>query len=247
VVLEYRAGSSALPGVAGRLVTILGKQTSLTVLGPDQTRVVYGDHLDQAIFKCAGDADCIAKIGQRAGAAEVVLVGVSELGDVILTMQRIEVAGHQVSGRIAESLPAGQAPTDDQLVSYLGRILPPSDFLRFGIIDIVANYRGATVTVGGEKRGVTPLAPLRLHAPATYDIRVELDGYVPFGAQVAVPPDGEVKVRAELSRRGGATAWYQRWYVLAAAGAILVGATGTTIYVVTQKSSDRVPVMGTIQ
>jgi aspartate ammonia-lyase len=46
IVLEYRAGSSALPGVAARVVAALTRQTSLQVLGQDQTRAVYGDHLD---------------------------------------------------------------------------------------------------------------------------------------------------------------------------------------------------------
>ena len=102
IVLEYRAGSSALPGVAGRLVAMIQKQTSLEVLGPDQTRAVYGEHLDQVIVKCAGEAECVARIGQKVGAAEVILVGVSELGDVILTLQRIDVAHRAVEARIAD-------------------------------------------------------------------------------------------------------------------------------------------------
>src|SRR5262245_8090756 len=91
VVLEYRAGSSALPNVVAQLVAEMSKQTSLQVLGPDQTKALYGDQLDQAIVKCAGEAECVAKIGAKVGAAEVVLVGISELGDVILTIQRIDV------------------------------------------------------------------------------------------------------------------------------------------------------------
>ena len=66
-----------LVGGAGdreRLVTTLSR-TSLVVLGPDQTRLAYGDHLDQVLVKCAGDATCVAKIGQKVAAAEVILVG----------------------------------------------------------------------------------------------------------------------------------------------------------------------------
>ncbi len=104
VVLEYRSGSSALGGIATRVVGAIAKQTSLAVLGPDQTRAIYGDHLEQVIVRCAGEAECISHIGQKVGAAEVILVGVSELGDVILTMQRIDVNGHSVSARVADSL-----------------------------------------------------------------------------------------------------------------------------------------------
>jgi len=247
LVLEYRSGSSALPGIAKRVAAAIGKQTSLQVLGPDQTRAVYGDHLDQVIVKCGGEADCIAKIGQKVGAAEVILVGISELGDVILTMQRIDVKSHDIGGRIADSLAADAAPSDSQVDSYLTRLLPPSDFLRFGVIDIVANLAGATVTVSGEKRGMTPIQPLSLRAPATYTIKVEKQGFVPYSTKVELPPDGRMKVEAELSRRGS-TAWYQHWYVLAGAGLIASGAAGTTIYFATRPSvnSDRVGLTGEI-
>jgi PEGA domain len=230
VVLEHRAGSSALPGFAGRVVAALSKQTSLHVLGQDQARAMYGDHLDQVLVKCAGDAGCLAKIGQRLGAAEVILVGISELGDVILTMQRVDVASREIAGRVADSVAAGATPTAAQLAAYATRLLPPSDFLRFGTVDVVANLDGAAVTVSGEPRGLTPIAALKLHAPATYEIRVEKAGYVPFTTKVALPPDGEIKVEAELARRGREAAWYQHWYVLAAAGLVVTGAGATAIY-----------------
>jgi hypothetical protein len=246
VVLEYRAGSAALPGIADRITRTLAHETSLAVLGPDQVRALYGDHLAQAIVRCSGDPACIARIGQRAGAAEVILVGVSELGDVILTMQRIDVRAGTVSARIADSMPNRASPSDAQLDGYLTRLLPPADFLRFGTIDIIANQAGAIVTVGGHKRGTTPLRALKLHAPATYVIRIEKEGYSAFTTTVQLPPDGALKVDAELSRKG-TTAWYQHWYVIAAAGLIAAGAAGTTIYYTTQHTSDRVPVTGTVQ
>lgn len=240
-VLEYRSGSAALPGIAKRLLGEIGKQTSLQLLGPDQTRTMYGDSLDGAIVKCAGDAECIAVIGKKVGAAEVILVGVSELGDVILTMQRIDVPSRSVATRVADSLGPGAIPSEDQISGYLARLLAPGDFVRYGMIDIVANLAGASVTVGGEKRGKTPIDPLKLHAPATYQIRVELDGYVPFTTKVALPPDGEIKVEAELSKRGAGSAWYAKWYILVPAGILVAGAAGTAIYFSTRDTSS-VPV-----
>lgn len=243
VVIEYRAGSSALPNVVAQLVAEMSRQTSLQVLGPDQTKALYGEQLDQAIVKCGGDADCVAKIGAKVGAAEVVLVGVSELGDVILTMQRIDVRSHNVSARIADSLAATAAPTEDQLGYYLTKLLPPSDFLRFGIIAITSSEPGAAVTVGGEARGVTPIEPLKLRAPAKYPIRIEKAGFVPFTTTVQLPPDSELKVEAELSRRGGGTAWYQKWYVLTGI-AIGAGLVGGGIYFATREPPDSVDVGG---
>jgi hypothetical protein len=248
-VLEYRSGSSALPGIARRVVDAIGKQTSIAVLGPDQARAVYGDNLDQVLGKCAGEAECIAKIGQKTGAAEVILVGVSELGDVILTMQRIDVGSRGVSARIADSLAEGAIPTDAQVDAYLQRLLPPTDFLRFGVIDIVANLAGAAVTVGTERRGETPIQPLRLPAPASYEIRIEKAGFAPYRTKVALPPDGEIKVEANLSRPGGSPAWYQRWYVVAGLGLVVAGAGGTAIYFATREPAGdgRIDVGGSVQ
>jgi hypothetical protein len=237
IVLEYRSGSSAVPNIANRLGALLGQRTSLRVSGPDQTRVAYGDHLDQVIVKCAGDAACVARIGQKVGATEVILVAISELGDVILTIQRIDVGSHAASSRIAETVPANTSPTDAQLDGYLTRLMPAGDFLRFGTIDIVANLGGASVTISGTQRGVTPIEPLKLKAPATYNIRIEKTGYVPYTTRVDLPPEGRIKVEANLGRRGGATAWYQHWYVLAAAGLVVAGATGTSIYFATRTSN----------
>ncbi len=246
-VLEYRSGSSALSGIAQRVVSTMGKLTSLQLLDPDQTRTVYGDQLDQAIAKCSGDASCIAAIGKKVGVEDVMLIGISELGDVILTIQRIEVARGEAVTRIADSLAAGAPPSDDQINGYLARLLAPGDFVRYGVIDIVANLAGAAVTVGGTSRGLTPIQALKLPAPATYEIRVEKSGYVPFTTKVALPPDGEVKVEAELSKRGSGGAWYGRWYVLAGAGLLVAGAATTAIYFGTRSEiNDTVPVSGGI-
>jgi hypothetical protein len=242
VVLEYRAGSAALPAIADRIAARLGSLTSLVVIDTNAARQKMAG-LDEAVVTCEGEADCLAYIGQKVGAEEVVLVGISELGDVILTLQRIAVKRRQVEARIAESLAPSDAPTDLVLAQYLGRLLPSSDFVRFGTIDVVANLSGALVKLGGEDRGTTPLKPLRVRAPASYDIRVEKSGFTPFSATVAVPPDGEVTVKAQLTRRGGTVRWYQKWWVLGIAGAAVIGATGVAIYVGT-RSGDSVPVNG---
>lgn len=164
----------------------------------------------------------------------------------ILTMQRIDVAARDVRARVADSLASGASPSDEQLDQYLTRLLPPSDFVRFGVLDIIANEAGAVVLVGGKPRGATPLSPLRLPAPATYDIRVAKDGFVPFSASVRLPPDSEVKLPIQLQRPGGGMSWYQHWYVIAGVSLLVAGVAGTVIYLDTLKTSDRVPVMGTL-
>ena len=226
----------------------MAKLTSLDVVTPEQAKTLYGEQLEQSVVRCAGEPDCVSKLGAKLGASEVVLIGVSELGDVILTMQRIEVRSHKVISRIADSLGSDAAPSSDQVEMYLTRLLPPGDFLRFGVIDIRSSEDGAVVSVGGTRRGTTPIPPLKLQAPATYAVKVEKRGFVPFTTTVQLPPDAELKVNAELSLRGGgASHWYQKWYVLTAAGVLVAGAAGGTIYVMTQREDTSLRFPGSIQ
>jgi hypothetical protein len=245
-VLEFRSESSALQGIGGRIADVMGARTSLQVLGDDQARQRYGASLDADVVACDGEAGCIGKIGQKLKVNEVLLVGVSELGDVILTVQRIDSKSGKVRARLAEAIAADAAPSDDEIGVYLGRVLPVEDFVRFGIIAVRVNVDGADVKVGGEPRGTSPIPDLRVPAPATYPIEVSKPGFVTFRSEVDIAPDGKIKVNAELTKPGqGEDKWYKRWYVAAAAGVFVAGAVTTTVVLV--RDRDSVPVSGMIQ
>ncbi len=242
-VLEYRADSSALPAIGSRIAGVLRARTSLRVLGDDQARQRYGAQLSAAVVQCEGDAGCI---GGKLGVSEVVLVGVSELGDVILSVQRIDSRAGVVRSRLAEALAGDAAPSDDELVSYLGRVLPPDDFNRFGTLAIKVNVDGASIVVGGEPRGTSPLPPFQVPAPSRYRIEVAAVGYGPFRAEVAVPPDAEVTVDAELTRPGRtSTPWYGRWWVPVVAGVVIGGAVTGGVILANQR--DAVPAGGHLE
>jgi hypothetical protein len=238
-VLEYRGGSAELEGIGARIAALLRKRTSLDVVDAETARASYAA-IESDLSGCAGRADCVARIGGKVRAAEVLLVGVGEFGDVILTFQRIDVKSGRAVSRVAEALAAGAKPDDQQLAGWIERVLPPTDLDRFGVIRIAASETGANVAVGGTARGKTPLAPVQVAAPARYDIVVAKPGFVDFRASVAVPPDAEVVVRAELSRRGERP-WYGRWWGVAILGAVAVGAIATTV-VLTSGPDDDVPV-----
>jgi hypothetical protein len=236
-VLEHRSGA-ALDGVATRLATELGRLTGFAVSSPDQARATFGETLDAQVVRCSGDGACLADLGYRLGVQEVVLVAVSEFGDAVITLQRIGVDSRKVEARVAEALDRGKALDDDTLDRYLTRLLPPSVFLQFGVIDVVANQRGATVRIDGDPRGQTPITPLRVRAPASYDLRVDKPGFVSFSATVAVPPQGAVKVTAQLTRRAPKGAWYQRRWVIAVAAATVVSAAGTAAYFASRRDRE---------
>jgi len=102
--------------------------------------------------------------------------------------------------------------------------MPRSDFLRFGVIEIGANIAGATVVIGATDRGTTPVEPLRVRAPAKYQITVSKPGYVSFRASVDVPPDAVVQVSPVLSKD---RAWYENGWLIAGAGGAAVAVVAT--------------------
>src|SRR5262249_17752602 len=148
-----------------RLADVLAKETSLRVVGPTEARRRLGGRADGLVAKCAGDPGCIGEVGGKLGVDEVVLVGLSQLGDLIVALQRIQPADGQVAGRIAESMAPGSEPAREVLLEYLRRLMPPDDFIRYGTIRVRAKVEGATVLVDGKPVGATPLDDLRVLAP----------------------------------------------------------------------------------
>lgn len=223
-VLEFRGGARGASELGQRMALILRQATSLVVSDPDDARRTLGPKIDEELARCAGDAACVARIGARLGVDEVLLVGISELGDLIVALQRVDVRTRAVASRIAESLPPDTEPDDATIERWLRRLMPPEDFRRYGTIRVRSNVDGALVRVGGEARGTTPIAPIVVEAPARIEVRVTKKGYVEFVARIDVPPDATVEVTPELSRRGAADAWQKKWWVWALAGTLLTGA-----------------------
>ncbi len=225
-VLEYRSGSRGAPDVATRLANVLAKSTAYHVIDPVEGRRRLGASIDAEVARCAGETRCTAALASRLGADEALLVGVSQLGDIVLALQRIDVQNSTALSRLAESLPADQQPDEAALADWLHQLFPAEAFLRYGDLRIVSDVDEAQVSINGTKRGMTPIHPLRLAAPGTYRVRVDKPGFIPFQARIDVPPDSLIEVRAVLPRENRQTVWYRRWYVWAAIGGVAVAATG---------------------
>jgi hypothetical protein len=222
-ILEHRTGVTRAADLAARMAVVLARSAALEVVSPEEARRRLQGRLDAMIARCAGDPTCVAHVGERIHVDEVILVGISQLGDVILALQRISVHTRAVEGRIAEALPPGTEPGDETLLSYLRRLLPPEDFRRYGGIRVKASISGAEIALDGQVRGRTPLANLQVEAPRRYELTVRKPGYIDFTANLDVQPDFTVEVTPDLHRRPGALAWYQRWWVWGIAAAVAAG------------------------
>jgi hypothetical protein len=241
-ILEHRSGVTRAADLAARMAALLARAAAVDVISPQEARRRLGGRLDALIAHCAGDPHCVADVGARIHADEVILVGISQLGDVILALQRVEVRSRSVAGRIAEALPAGAEPSDAMLLGYLRRLLPPDVFRRYGAIQVRANVSGAAVSLDGKVRGVTPLPALTVPAPRRYELRVSKSGYIDFNATLDVQPDGTVEVTPDLHRTPGTLAWYQRWWVWSIAAAVVAGSATAMALTLRPSSARELPV-----
>jgi hypothetical protein len=226
-ILEYRNGVSQMPDLAGRIAEDLSRNTSLLVIAPQEGRRRLSARLDAQVARCAGEPACLSAIGGRLGAGEVLLVAVSQLGDVVLALQRINVRGAKVTGRVADSIATGQSVGEVQVLGWLQQLYPPDTFKRYGQIRVTTDVQGAQVYINAKARGTTPLqGPVQVLAPGNYRLLVEKARYLPFQASLTVMPDSTVEVAARLPPEAVATPWYKRWYVWAAIGGVAVVAVG---------------------
>jgi hypothetical protein len=230
-VLEYRAGARGARDVGLRLARLLRDTAAVTVIDPQEARRRL-PRVDAEVARCGGEARCIGAVGDQLGAQEVLLAGVSQLGDVIIALQRIDAKRGEAGARLAESLAPDSDVTDEQGLNWLKQLFPPEVFRRYGSIAIEADQAGANITLNNEAGGKTPSnAPIKVRAPGTYRLRVDKRGFVPFEARVDVMPDANIVVRATLVKETREVSWYKRWYVWAAiGGAVAIAGVATAIY-----------------
>src|SRR5262249_26029056 len=157
-------------GIGERLAKLLKANAAFEVIDLAEARR-RAPRIDAEVAKCGGDAMCVGAVGERIGADEVLLVGVSQLGDVVLAMQRIDAKPGEVGARLAESLPPDSEPLDDEVLGWLRQLYPPEAFRRYGAIQVLADVDGAQVSLNGEASGKTPIGkPISVRAPASYKL-----------------------------------------------------------------------------
>jgi hypothetical protein len=219
----------------------LADLTSHKVVSPAEARRRLGAVVDAEVAHCKGEPSCIARIGARLGCQEVILVGVSQLGDLILAIQRIDVSSGKVLNRLADSIKSRRQVPRQTLVRYLRRLLPPKDFKRYGTIIIKTTDEGDEVYLDEFFRGKTPIAPLKVSAPGRYEVRVKRPGHSDFIARLDVLPDAAVEVTPTLSRISAPLKWYEHWWVWALVGGVVAGTATAVAVVSASQGPDSVP------
>jgi hypothetical protein len=244
-VLEFRQEVSTFPDLGERMARRLTAKTSVTVMGPTAARHKAGAEVDAFVARCAGNARCVGALGKRLGVSEVILVGLTSLGDVIVQISRVDSESRQVLSTVGATLAATATLADDQVDEWLRKLLPAEVFRRYGYLQVRSNRDGAEVHLNARAVGRTPLpGRLRVPAPSTQNVRVSKPGYVDFRADLQVPPESTILVNADLPPvPPRVVPLYRRWWfwTALAAGAAVIAGTAAGIGMATRGGADTVP------
>jgi hypothetical protein len=224
-VLEFRSGVERASDLAATIAERLRKTAALEIVDLDEARR-REPRVDAGVAACAGDPACTARLGGQLDVDEVLLVAMSQLGDLVLTVQRIDVVAGRVTGApVSAVLPPQGAIDGEQVDGWLKELYPPTVFKRYGYISIVASVEGAAVRIDNEVMGETPIeGRFKVAAPRTHNVRLTRKGRIGFAASIDVLPDATVEVRADLPEDKAAPPWYKRWYPWVIVGAVVAGA-----------------------
>ncbi len=243
-VLEFRARVDTPIEVTEQIVEILKKKTSYEVIDIYEARRRRAE-IESETAECAGDAECMADVGRKLGVDEVLLVGLTQLGDVILSLSRILTRTAKVAGRTGASISADKKTLSSQLLKSIKQIFPPEAFRRYGFISVRSNQEGAVVKIGDKVYGKTPLkGAVRIDAPAAYRILVKKEGFMTFSANMEVPPDATITVNANLIpeiKEVGPPVYKKWWFWTVVGGSAAAAVAGTVAGLLLWRNSQSQP------
>lgn len=244
-VLEFRARVDTPVDVTERIVEILKKKTTYKVIDIYEARRRRGAEIESETAECAGDAECMADVGRKLGVDEVLLVGLTQLGDVILSLSRILTRNAKVAGRTGASISTDKEILSKQLLKSVKQIFPAEAFRRYGFINIRSNQEGAAVKIGEKIYGKTPLSgAVKIDAPADYKILVKKDGFMTFSADLQVPPDATITVNADLIpeiKEAGPPVYKKWWFWTVLGGSAAAAVAGTVAGLLLWRNSQSQP------
>lgn len=232
-VLEYRSGVSEQPDFSDRLAELLRAKSMAQVLSVQDCRRMLGAGMDAMVAQCKEDPACFAKLGRKLGASEVLFVGMTEFGTVLVNLSRFQVSPPQLVSSVDMDIQLGEALPKLRIYQLLRKLYPDDFFRRYGTLEVTSNQPGAAVRLDRRLVGQTPLNPLQLEAPRKYELNVVKPGFVPFSATVDLAPNARLRLDARLTPEGQASpgAWYTRWWVITlAVGAVAAGAAAVWWY-----------------
>lgn len=172
------------------------------VLGPAEVERKLGAAGFRDLARCGDDGRCLAERGARLGVDGIVGGTLAQRGDSYrVALVHADARSGKRLGGLEREIPVASRRLQRDVADAAPDVLKGGDEPT-GVLRVVTEVPGATVTVDGAPAGRSPVA--RVVKPGRHQVEVVMDGYAdPEPAWVDVPAGGIVEHRARLYRIPG--------------------------------------------
>lgn len=175
------------------------KAGGFEVLEPSRVEAVLGREGTRALVRCGDDAKCLAERARKLGVDRVVGGSLRRQGESyrVALVQADARTGERLGGMEREIPVASRRLQKDVAASAPALLAGDEDAT--GVLRVVTDVPGATVTIDEEPAGTTPVA--RVVKPGRHKVRVSGEGFQDAApVWVEVPANGIVEHRPRLYR-----------------------------------------------
>lgn len=206
----------------------LKKFDGLSVISRDEVQTMLRFEAEKQMLKCTSDTSCLVEIGGALGVDYLVSGSVGRLGDAfVIILKLMDVHEAKVVSRSSESF-RGQETDLASALRFSTFQLLGLNLEGTGALSISANVDEGSVQVANQDARDFPLteaiADLQV---GKIGVSMTADGYHPLFQETYV--FNGLQTDLQLSLEPLPQAWYERWYLWAGVGAVIVGSVTAAI------------------
>lgn len=164
---------------------------------PGWKTVPLSKELKEAGLSCAGDVQCLAAVGRKAKATDLLYVVVNGAGGYTLDLKHIAVRSPRLVARVTEDVSGTEALLSEGVRGVVYALLLPEKYV--GSLQVEFSQPGASVFVDEQLLGVTPelSSPYQLK-PGKHALRIAKDGFSDYSEVIDIKFDKILVVKPEL-------------------------------------------------
>jgi hypothetical protein len=148
-------------------------------------------------LQCSGDVKCLAAVGRKAKATDMLYVVVNGAAGYTLDLKHIAVRSPRQMARVTEDVSGTEALLSDGVRGVIYALVLPEKY--FGSLQVDFSEPGASVFVDEQLLGVTPELsnPYQLK-PGKHALRIAKDGFSDYGEVIDIKFDKVLVVKPQL-------------------------------------------------
>ncbi len=153
--------------------------------------------LEEEGLQCSGDVKCLATVGRKAKATDLLYVVVNGAGGYTLDLKHIAVRFPRQMARVTEDVSGTEALLSEGVRGVIYALILPDKYVGSLVVDF--SEPGASVFVDEQLLGITPelSSPYQLK-PGKHALRIAKDGFSDYGEVIDIKFDKVLVVKPQL-------------------------------------------------